>query len=124
MEKVICHYCGNETKLVTGNIIYPHRKDLKKKKFYLCLPCNAYVGCHANTDKPLGIVANATLRKYKGIAHATFDPIWRNRKLMKRSEAYKWLAKSLGIPRSECHIGMFNVDMCKKVVTVVNKQFN
>ncbi len=124
MEKVICHYCGNETELVTGDVIYPHRNDLKNKKFYLCRPCSAYVGCHPNTDKPLGIVANAELRKAKSKAHAVFDPIWRNRKLMKRSEAYKWLAESLAIDRSECHIGMFNLDMCKRVVDLVINKFN
>ena len=112
-----CPYCGNPSEMVTGQIIYPHRNDLYGKKFYRCKPCGAYVGCHPGTDKPLGRLANAELRRAKSAAHAIFDPLWKNGSI-KRAAAYKWLAENIGIDRKECHIGMFDVELCKRVVRI------
>lgn len=39
---------------------------------------------------------------------------------MRRSEAYAWLAGQLGIHLFDCHIGMFDIKTCKKVVELVN----
>lgn len=113
----ICPYCNKESVKTDGNVIYPHRPDLASKIFYLCEPCDAYVGCHPKTDKPLGRLANAELRKYKSNAHRCFDPIWKEGK-MTRGEAYEWLSLKLGIMKVDCHIGMFDVEMCKKVCAI------
>lgn len=116
---VICQYCKGFAKLVYGDFIYPHRPDLKNKAFYHC--CNghpsAYVGCHQGTIKPLGVLANAELRKAKSAAHAAFDPIWRDG-LKTRQNAYKWLAGQMKLPKSETHIGMFSVEQCNQVVKI------
>lgn len=109
-----CPYCGEDAAPVTGQEIYPHRADLWEKRFFLCKPCGAYVGCHPD-GKPLGRLANAALRKAKQKAHAAFDPLWRSGK-MKRSHAYSWLAKQLGIPKEKTHIGGFDEAMCAKVL--------
>lgn len=58
-----CPYCGKDSVLVNGHVIYPHRPDLLEKKFYWCKPCDAYVGCHPGTANPLGRLANAELRR-------------------------------------------------------------
>lgn len=125
----ICPYCGNDAKLVTGEVIYPHRKDLFDLKFWHCEPCDAYVGCHkkgawvpdshkhSDGTIPLGRLANAELREAKKSAHAAFDPIWTDQR-MTRKTAYKWLANALGIDRKECHIGMMDAERCRKVVEV------
>ena len=112
----ICPYCGEFSKKVTGKEVYPHRKDLYKLCFYQCEPCEAHVGCHSSSDKPLGRLANKELRKAKSAAHRAFDPLWRFGD-MKRPEAYKWLAKALGIDGKDCHIGMFDIETCEEVVT-------
>lgn len=112
---MVCAYCGEWGELVTGQDIYPHRPDLYEKKFYRCAPCNAYVGCHPGTAEPLGRMANAELRQAKSAAHAAFDPLWKSRK-MRRNKAYAWLAERLGVSRENCHIGMFDVDQCRRVV--------
>jgi len=126
----ICPYCGNFSSKVTGKEIYPHRPDLFHKAFYQCAPCDAYVGCHPGTDKPLGRLADAELRRWKSIAHAAFDPIWKARferkrqvdqkyrKHHARGGRYKRLAELLGIPSKECHIGIFDVTLCKRVYTL------
>lgn len=115
MGKTICDYCGREAVLLTGREIYPHRPDLYEKKIWDCRPCKASVGCHPGTERPLGRLANAGLRKAKMKAHAAFDPIWKTRE-MRRSEAYSWLAGELRIPGSKCHIGMFDEAQCAEVV--------
>lgn len=116
--KVVCPYCDKPAELVFGSAIYPHRPDLFKKKFYLCKPCDAYVGCHPDTAKPLGRLANAELRIFKRKAHAAFDPIWK-RGDMSRTKAYKWLSEKLNIAPQNCHIGMFDVDLCRATIDAV-----
>lgn len=120
---VNCDYCNNKSEKVTGKEIYPHRKDLYEKIFYRCLLCDSYVGTHSGTDKPLGRLANAELRKAKQLAHKEFDYLWRE-KIMKRNDAYKWLAQQLCINQSECHIGMFDLVMTNKAVEAVQKYWD
>ena len=111
-----CPYCNNKAILVTGKIIYPHRPDLADRTFWLCGPCDAYVGTHKNSNnKPLGRLANAELRKAKQKVHNHFDPLWKSGR-MSRSKAYEWLAKELGISKSKCHIGMFDIMMCERAI--------
>lgn len=118
--KLICPYCGSEAKCVKGDIIYPHRRDLAHKNFYMCENGHdrAYVGCHGGTTKPLGRLADAKLRAAKSAAHAAFDPIWKQ-KIMKRGDAYKWLASKLSIQPASCHIGMMDRVTCGRVVAIM-----
>jgi hypothetical protein len=115
MADLLCPYCSQSAQLVTGAVIYPHRPDLHHKQFWSCQPCDAYVGCHGTSSNPLGRLANAELRSAKKMAHAAFDPLWREGG-MTRTEAYAWLSKELGIPSEECHVGMFDVEMCNRVI--------
>lgn len=122
--KVICQYCGQAAKLVTGEIIYPSRKDLHANKFYHCKPCDAYVGCHKGTTQPFGTLSNSELRFARRKAHLHFDGVWKSGNLTK-GQAYKHLAKLLNIDSRDCHIGMFDLDTCRNVVTLVkNKMFH
>lgn len=127
IQAPFCSYCGNKSELVDSERVYGRSYGM----MYLCANypvCDAYVGCHPGTDKPLGRLANAELREWKKKAHAAFDPLWRNRvqgrQQMKRSEAYAWLAKELGLERERTHIGMFDVLQCKQVVELcMNTRF-
>ena len=115
-----CAYCGAGCELVTGRDVYPHRRDLASIKIWRCVPCEAHVGCHPGTSNPLGRVANAELRRAKMAAHAAFDPLWKSKR-MKRRDAYGALAKALGISVHDTHIGMFDVEMCRRVVDAVRR---
>lgn len=115
---VICDYCNHPAKLAAGSSIYPHRPDLYKLKFWLCDSCDAWVGCHKNSDaKPFGRLANKELRRAKSAAHAAFDPLWKGGS-MSRHDAYHWLSSKMGLSFSECHIGMFDTDQCKAVIRI------
>lgn len=119
---VTCDYCGNAARLVTGGVIYPHRSDLNQKHFYQCKPCGAHVGCHPGTTAALGRLADAELRRAKSAAHAAFDPLWQAKgRRLTRSAAYAWLARELGIKPADCHIGMFDVATCNRVVAICQK---
>lgn len=123
---MLCPYCGAVVLLKNASYVY-HSKDSDKwGKVWVCSnfpKCDAYVGCHQGTEIPLGRLANEKLRTLKSEAHRQFDPIWKSG-LMSRKEAYKWLATMLNIPTEDCHIGMFDVKMCQKVIALCRKQDN
>lgn len=109
-----CVECGAEATLTTGEAIYPHRPDLFHKHFWLCA-CGAYGGCHGTTTRPLGAPCGPATRRARSQAHEWFDRIWRSRE-MSRTDAYGWLAKAMGMPRNECHIGMMTAAQAWQVV--------
>lgn len=115
ITNVTCPYCGQQATQVSGKVIYPHRPDLYDRLFWLCEPCNAYVGCHYGTSRPLGRLANSELRLAKRQAHVAFDKIWQHKHLTRR-KAYAWLARQMGLTLETCHIGMFDVNQCEQVV--------
>lgn len=125
---VICPYCQNPAEYTDSAAVY---RGQSYGMVYLCRPCDAYVGVHKGTDKPLGRMANKDLREWKVKAHAAFDPLWEAKlakrrrergpeykKVFARGSGYKWLAEQLGIERKDCHIGMFDVEQCKRVVEI------
>ena len=118
--KVICCCCNKQAKIVSGNKIYPKRPDLKEKLFWLC-ECGAYVGCHGNSNKPLGELAHKEVRLLRRKAHNVLDEIWKSKK-MQRKEVYQWLAIKLGINYEDCHIGLFDMELCQKVIDIVSRQ--
>lgn len=126
----ICPYCDQPAWLVPGIVIYPRGGPaLRNKQYWRCAPCDAYVGCHDGTERPLGRLANAELRQAKQEAHAAFDPLWQAKmrrdgcsKGKARGAGYKWLADQLGIERRRCHIGMLDVDQCRRVVDICRRR--
>lgn len=114
----VCPYCKAETVYVDSSEVY---NGTSYGMIYLCRPCDAWVGVHKGTDKALGRVADADLRKWKIKAHDAFDRLWHERRLRRKS-AYRKLSFYLGIPENFCHIGFFSVETCKKVVEWANKQ--
>lgn len=124
--------CGAFSVLVGGDVIYPHRPDLYGKKFWHCAPCDAYVGCHPAVGKngkggkgdgtvPLGRLAGPQLRRWKQNVHALFDPLWKSGQ-MRRKQAYRWLAEQLSIDFKDCHVGMFDVETCKRAVQICKER--
>ena len=47
-----------------------------------------YVGCHNNTRKPLGTMADKELREARMAVHAKIDPLWRSGR-HRRSDVYR-----------------------------------
>lgn len=116
---VLCDYCGKPAVLVDSAIVYEGRSY---GMIWYCKGCQAWVGCHQGTNKPLGRLANAELRVQKRLAHAAFDPIWRGKTSFTRRAAYAWLAEEMGLPIERTHIGMFDVDQCKQVIKICKER--
>ena len=57
-REVYCDYCGRRPEYVDSAVSYGKSYGMT----LLCSPCNAYVGVHDGTNKPLGRLANAELR--------------------------------------------------------------
>ncbi|MBB5610383.1 MULTISPECIES: DUF3268 family zinc-finger domain-containing protein [unclassified Janthinobacterium] len=111
-----CPYCGDTVELVNNSEIYG-RPYGEWPWAYRCADsdCNSYVGLHPLTGIPLGTLANTELRKARKDAKAAFNPIWQSGE-MTRNEAYAWLADALRIENAEeCHIGWFDLVMCRQV---------
>ena len=113
----ICRYCGGIVRLVPAEQVYGEavkRLGLEGESLYQCQNCNARVGCHRGTERPLGNVANEMLRLKRIETHQIFDAFWQNRG-MTRSQAYKWLAQQMDLPTRQAHIGGFEMDQCQQV---------
>lgn len=111
-----CPYCGSPTQLVDDSEIYGQSFGTK---CYICRSCQAWVGCHKGTDKALGRIANKELRELKRQAHEAFDPIWKDGYLP-RTAAYEVLSTAIGLPIEQTHIGMFDEELCRKVISLSN----
>lgn len=127
-----CPGCQREAELTNGAEVYPRRADLREKSIWICRPCGAYVGCHPGTTRPLGVPANAELRRARMILHnEMLDPLWetadqcdaytpedeRARKKIRRrarERVYRFLADRLGLPREAVHTGLFDLETCRR----------
>lgn len=119
MIEVYCDYCGRRAEYVDSKVIYGKSYGM----VYLCRHCDAYVGVHKGTDKPLGRLADAELRRWKRNAHDAFDPLWKYGRFRgRRNAAYQWLSERLGLPVEKTHIGMFDVGLCQKTVQICREE--
>jgi len=114
-----CPYCGKQAEWVENKEIYGKNYG-KSFMCWLCKNCDAYVGCHRNTKKPLGTMADKETREWRKKAHAIFDPFWKEWK-MTRDEAYKMLETAMG---KKTHIGESDIETCKIIIKILINQID
>lgn len=118
----VCPFCKSSVSLVDSVKVYHRSYGF----IYLCdrYPrCDARVGCHSGSDKPLGTLADRELRQWRSLAHRQFDPLWKSGIFTSRNAAYKWLARAMGLPPALTHVAMFDIKQCQRAIAVV-KQFH
>jgi hypothetical protein len=122
MLPVICPYCSEKARLVFGSELYPTHQRLALKQFWVCEPCDARVGLHAD-GRPLGTMANARLRRMRRRVHDLLDPLWLQHadKGKARRRAYSRLAHALGIPVEDCHVGEFRDGRCARALEILER---
>jgi hypothetical protein len=116
---VHCPYCGKLAAWIPNEQVYGKRYG-KSYMCYYCAPCDAYVGCHNNTRKPLGVMANKELRGWRMQAHKAVDPLWKSGRY-KRGVVYAKLSDAFKRP---IHIGESDIAICKAVIERVPIIFN
>lgn len=113
----VCPYCEGIAVLRDSAILY----KVSYGYVWLCPnwpKCDSYVGCHKKTKTPIGSLANQKLRRLRSATHKVFDPLWKKGEggKLSRSEAYKWLAETLELSKENCHIGMFDFELCERAI--------
>ncbi len=109
---MICPYCNKQAPWVENKVKYGKNYG-NSYMCYFCKPCDSYVGCHQNTRRPLGTMANAELRKWRMEAHKVIDSRWKSGE-MGRKEMYKMLDQMMG---KVMHIGESTVEECKEIIS-------
>ena len=110
---MICPYCKQEAKWCENKERYGKNYG-ESYMCYWCKDCDAYVGCHNNSKRPLGTMANAELRKWRIRTHNYIDQ-FHGGKGKSRSAVYRKLGEHFG---KEIHIGESDIDMCKRILEV------
>lgn len=116
MSKMICPV--HERSLVLQSTRYGDR--------WHCNEPECTVACWSgSTSTP----ADAETRKARHDCHGAFDPLWKGPHgpfygRGGRSRAYKWLRKEMGLSISKAHIGMFDLEQCRKLLAIIRDQFS
>lgn len=117
---MLCPYCKKQAEFISSKDFYGRDYGTN---LYVCRPCDARVGTHGKSNKPLGIMANHRLRVLRKICHRKFDPLWNNkRSKWARHNAYKWLQEVMELTPEQAHIGMFNEEQCRKLIKILNQK--
>jgi hypothetical protein len=124
-DTLYCCYCEAvvQPDLMSGEQIYPHRKDLWELPFWQCPACGNYVGCHHKTNnplKPLGNIPSKEMRTARGHIHYILDNLWKSGKY-KRGYLYGKISHFLGY---EYHTGeLKTLEEARKVYTYIKTEF-
>jgi hypothetical protein len=117
-----CPYCGGSVKF--GYFEHQQGVLLQCKlgdPYYVCgnydsRGCDAYVSAHVRSRsknlKPMGTLANRSLRRLRQKCHDVFDLLWKE-KFMTRTKAYRVLARLMNKRRKDAHIAMFSETDCE-----------
>lgn len=107
-------------------------RDSKYGLFYGCASfpnCEATVGAHQATGRPLGTPADKETKQARIDAHEWFDKLWgkgegipESFEPMRRGQAYAWLRHRMNLGKDECHIGLFSKVQCDLVGELVRSK--
>lgn len=121
---VICPYCSQPARFISGKDLLPKFPKLWNDHFWACIPCGANVKAHRNSGRPMGMIADSSVRYARGEAHKAIDRLWRNpqqagyvtptwqdvltgQRAMRR-RVYLWIAEVCLMTEEEAHIGMIS----------------
>ncbi len=144
---LVCPDCGGALILQPKPAHWKIESRKKSQWVYLCARWPACRGlCSAHPDgTPQGTPADKETRRARNLTHLAFDPLWQGaifissyhhilkgegRGAPKRKRAleriksthrrwtYQWLADRLGISFDDCHIGLFDIETCRRVYAI------
>lgn len=114
-----CPYCGRPVQLRPASYVYGEDNLDPQGFLYVCngYPdvCDAYVGVHKKSGRPMGTLANGELRHKRIEAHRALNQIWKEGYMTKHG-AYIWLQNRLNLRKKDMHIGMFSDYLCMETI--------
>ncbi len=102
MQCDVCH---------SSNVVLSRRENAGWPLIWLCLQCYSSVGCHVDTEIPMGPLAPGKVRMLRRLAHISFDQIWLVG-IMSRERAKRWMGDLLGLEQ-EFHISHLPISKLK-----------
>lgn len=114
MIEVICPKCNKPAPWVSNALKYG-RKFGKSYMCYYCSPCGTYVGCHENTRRPLGTMADQKTMTMRKEVHLVLDKLWKSGKY-NRKTVYLRLKETFG---EEVHIGSADIEKCREIIKTI-----
>lgn len=115
-----CPYCGASAICRPASTVYGAKTIDRKSYLYVCSrwpDCDAYVSAHKKDRKPMGTMANHSLRRKRILAHQALKRLQKERHMNKWA-VYVWLQAKMGLDESQTHIGMFSEQMCDQVISL------
>lgn len=115
-----CPYCGASAICRPASTVYGTKTIDHKSYLYVCSrwpDCDAYVSAHKRDRKPMGTMANRSLRRKRILAHQALKRLQKERHMNKWA-VYVWLQAKMGLDESQAHIGMFSEQMCEQVISL------
>lgn len=116
----VCDVCGAPTQVAHNTDIYG--KWVGSHEWFIqCTDpqCGAFAETWPHSRVTFKKMATPQTRRARRMLHGIFDPLWKTRE--QRTLAYTWLAEKMGLPRKECHIGLFSVEQCQQAILLVEK---
>jgi ssDNA-binding Zn-finger/Zn-ribbon topoisomerase 1 len=136
LEKGVIHIPGQKTKngekcpqcgapmLLRENrhIFYPRGTP---RKFYGCSNYPACLSTHAAhpNGEPCGTPGDRVTREARGRAHQAFDRLWDPRRggTMDRHQAYRLIARLMGMEEEQAHIANMSEQQCERLVNKLER---
>ena len=112
-----CPNCLNSARWCDNKEIYGKSYGRSSMCWY-CKRCDYYVGCHNNSQRPLGKMASRETRELRMACHKKFDTYWKEN-FTTRNEGYKWLQEIMKKLPADAHIGMFEKEECEELLTLI-----
>ena len=115
-----CPYCGAPAICRPASTVYGTDTIDRGSYLYVCSrwpACDAYVSAHKKDRKPMGTLANHSLRHKRILAHQALKRLQKERHMDKWA-VYVWLQAKLGLNEDKAHIGMFSEQMCEQVISL------
>ena len=115
-----CPYCGAPAICRPAGMIHGGNTWQNGIFLYVCSrwpECDSYVTAHKYTLKPMGSMANKSLRFKRIQAHQMLDEL-RQRRHMDTWAAYVWIQMKKNLAPDKAHIGMFSEEMCDQLISI------
>lgn len=115
-----CNLCTGKVALVENKAVYGRNRGWPW--IWQCQEsgCRAYVGCHTNTYKPLGLLADRRTRTARKAAYASLEA-YCNRMGIPHSNMAGWVAKQLNVSVSRSGIGWLDINQCRQLIELCSQ---